>query len=63
MVMLAGNTLLTSDQILLSFHHMTALGAGVMLLIEGALVACASQSPSPAAESSRPTGQGPGMRS
>lgn len=39
MVMLAGNTLLTSDQILLSFHHMAALGAGAMFLIEGALVA------------------------
>jgi hypothetical protein len=39
MVMLAGNTLLTSDQILLSYHHIAAWGAGIMFLVEGALVA------------------------
>lgn len=33
------NTLLTSDQIVLSFHYLAALGALFLFLFEGALIA------------------------
>jgi hypothetical protein len=35
----AANTLLTSDQLLLSYHHLAAQGALILFLVEGALIA------------------------